>query len=86
MALVVSLIKFTGAAAAHLGPIKVNAVLDPVTAPEDAPQTQYLSAGDPASDKEAAGVALAAYAAAEAAGAGVIPPAAIAKLIPASTV
>jgi len=67
-------------------PLKPQQLSPGVTAPEDAPQTQYLSAGDPTSDKEAAGVALAAYAAAEAAGTGVIPPAAFAKLIPASTV
>lgn len=57
-----------------------------VQAPAGAPQTQFLSEGDPESIKAAAAAALTAYATASAAGVSPIPPAQVATLQPAGTV
>jgi hypothetical protein len=67
-------------------PLKPQLLAPGIEALGDAPQTQFLSDGDPVSDKEAAQAALAAYAAAPSSPGAPVPPAAIAKLIPASTV
>lgn len=67
-------------------PLKPQLLQPGTVAPDDAPQTQFLSEGDPASTYSAAQAALAAYAAAEASGVTPVPPACVATLQPAGTV
>jgi hypothetical protein len=67
-------------------PLKPQLLSPSTPAADDAPQTQFLSAGDAASNYEAAQAAEAAYASAEAAGLDNVPPACVATLAPAGTI
>jgi len=65
-------------------PLKPQFLAPGVVAPDDAPQTQFISEGDSASKVEAAKAAIDAYEAAQAAGHTGVPPACVADLTPAA--